>query len=109
VKLADGFYLIDSPGIIPFGEEEFDLFLVESKNPNQLKDIEGCALKLIELLKGERFEKCFGFIEGELAGKDADEIIEAIARKRSWLSSGGKIDVARASREILEAYQRHEL
>jgi len=109
VKLSDGFYLFDSPGIIPFGEEEFDLFLVESKNPNQLKDVEGVALKLIELFESERFEKCFGLEKGSLTGKDADEILEAVARKRSWLSSGGKIDVARASREILEAYQRHEL
>ena len=109
VKVSEGWYLLDSPGIIPFGEDEFDLFLVESKNPNQLKDVIGTALKLIQFLGNERIEKGFSFAKGELEGKDENELLEMIAKKKRLIRGGGKADEDRAAREILEAYQRHEI
>jgi len=101
--------LLDSPGIIPFGEEEYDLFLVESKNPNQLKDVEGAAVKLVAHLGIEKIAKGYGIPIEKLEGKDEDEILEEIAKKKNYLASGGKADMSRACREILEKYQRHEL
>jgi len=109
VKVSEGWYLLDSPGIIPFGEDEFDLFLIESKNPNQLKDVAGVALKLIQFMGNERIEKGFKFEKGALEGKDENDVLEAIAKKKRLIGSGGKADEDRAAREILEAYQRHEV
>ena len=60
VKITEGVYLIDSPGIIPReNQDEFDLFLVDSKNPNQLKDLEKNALKLITHTGIEKICKIF--------------------------------------------------
>ena len=109
VKISEGLYLIDSPGIIPFNEDEFDLFLVESKNPNQLKDVEMSAVKLIQAYGKERIAKAYGIELEKLEGKDEEEILDEIAIKNSFLLKGGKPDMLKAARELLEKYQRHEI
>jgi hypothetical protein len=109
VKVTDGMYLIDSPGIIPFHENEFDLFLVESKNPNQLKDVETAAVKLIQALGKEKPAKFYGIELIDAEKMDEEELLEAIAIKNRFLHKGGKPDTMKAAREMLERYQRHEL
>ncbi len=109
VKITDGIYLIDSPGIIPFGEEEFDLFLVESKNANQLKEPEIAAVKLIQLLGKEKIAGFYGIQKEIMEGKDEEEMLEEIAKKRSLLQKGGKGDMSKAARDLLERYQKHEI
>ena len=109
VKISDGLYLIDSPGIIPFKEEEFNLFLVESKNPNQLKDVETAAVKLIQLVGKEKIAELYDIELEKLAGKDEEEILEEIGFRRKLLMKGARADVGKAARDLLERYQKHEL
>ena len=109
IKITEGIYLIDSPGIIPFKENEFDLFLVESKNPNQLKDVETVATKLIQQLGKEKIAKTYEIELEKIEGKDEEEILEEIAKKKNLLMKGGKGDQLKAARELLEKYQRHEI
>jgi len=111
IKISDGLYLIDSPGIIPFKEEEFNLFLVESKNPNQLKDPETAAVRLIQVLGKEKIAKFFGveLSSEEIEKKDEEEILEEVALTKNMIIKGGLPDTAKAGREILERYQKHEL
>jgi len=109
IKVTDNVYLIDSPGIIPFKEEEFNLFLVESKNPNQLKDPELVAIKLVEYLGKERIIKAYKLDEEKATKADEDEIIELIAEKKNMLKKGGIADYKKGARELLEKYQRHEI
>jgi ribosome biogenesis GTPase A len=105
IKIAEGVYLIDAPGIIPYKEkDEFELFLVGAKNANQLKDIETAALKLIVELK-EKVKKEF-HINGNL---DEEELLEAIANKKKFFASGGKADITKTARFLLEKYQKNEL
>jgi len=104
IKIADGIYLIDAPGIIPYGEkDEFELFLVGAKNANQLNDMETVALKLISEMK-EKFQEMFSIKED-----DEETILEEIGKQRKWFMSGGKVDMAKAAREILEMYQKNKL
>ncbi len=107
VKITDGVYLIDSPGIIPRMEDEFDLFLVESKNPNQLKNVERVALKLIQYLGKEFIAKNFGIENFEEL--DEEELLDEIGRKKNLLVKGGNPDMGKAARFLLEKYQKHEL
>ena len=109
VKISDGLYLIDSPGIIPFKEEEFTLFLVESKNPNQLKDVETNAVKLIQLMGKEKIAKFYKIEQKKIEEKDEEEMLEEIAYKKAFLMKGGKPDAGKAARDLLERYQKHEL
>ncbi|VVB74349.1 GTPase Der [uncultured archaeon] len=111
IKISEGLYLIDSPGIIPFKEEEFNLFLMESKNPNQLKDPETAAVRLIQVLGKEKIAKFFSLelTKEKIEEMDEEEILEAVALKRNMVIKGGLADVSKAGRDILERYQKHEL
>lgn len=109
VKITNNVYLIDSPGIIPFKEEEFNLFLVESKNPNQLKDPELAAIKLIDYIGKEKIAKAYELNKEQVLKADHDEIIELIAKKRNMLQKGGIPDYRKGARDLLEKYQRHEI
>lgn len=108
VKITEGIYLIDSPGIIPkSNEDEFDLFLVESKNPNQLEDIERTALKLIQYTGKEKMCQIFKINFNE--NWDEEEILDEIAKSKNLIKSGGRPDMEKAARYLLEKYQKHEL
>lgn len=103
IKIGEGAYLIDAPGIIPYGlRDEFDLFLVGAKNANQVKDVETICIKLIGKFMDEFKEKF------EVNG-DEDEILEAIGKKQRFFVSGGNSDTTKTARFILEKYERSEL
>jgi len=105
IKIGEGIYLLDAPGIIPYKEkDESELFLVGSKNANQLKDIEGVALKIISYLGIKEINTKLG-----VKGEDEEEVLEKFAEKKNWLIKGGKGDIKKAAREFLEMYQRNEL
>ncbi len=102
IKLSEGVYILDSPGIIPQKKEESDLFFVNSKNPNQLKDIEGTAIKLIREIGLEKITNYF-----EIENKnDEEKILEEIAKKQNLLSKGAKPDTQKAARYLLEKYHK---
>jgi len=83
--------------------------LVESKNPNQLKDVEGAAVRLIADMGKEKVAKFYG-IEPEIAQeKDEEELLEEIGKKRGMLAKGGVGDAGKAARDLLERYQKHEI
>ncbi len=103
IKISDGIYLIDAPGIIPHNErDEFELFLLGAKNANQLHDTETSALKLIKEIK-DKIEKKFN-VSG-----DEEEILEKIGEQKRFLASGGVVDTRKAARYLLEQYEKNEL
>lgn len=110
VKLKEGLYLIDTPGIIPFKERnEFLLAVIGSKNPEQLKDKENTALELIEMLLKENAEsigKCYGVKARE---KNPEEVLEEIALKKGRLMKGGIADLNAASAIIINDWQKGKL
>jgi ribosome biogenesis GTPase A len=103
IRLGKGIMLIDSPGIIPKDAEEGDLFLVNSKNPNQLDDVEGVALKLIGKFK-ERITKKF-----DVKGEDEVDLLEAIGKEKKFFKKGGIADTERTARFLLEEYQKGKI
>jgi ribosome biogenesis GTPase A len=107
IKIDENVYLIDAPGIIPYGKnDEFDLFLVGARNANQLKEIELCALKLIQEFGINELAEKLGIKNFD---GDEDDLLETLAINKKWLSPGGKGNVQRAARELLEMYQRNEV
>ncbi|MBI5884576.1 50S ribosome-binding GTPase [archaeon] len=107
IRLSGKISLIDSPGIIPFGErDEFFLLLVGAKNPEQVKDPETAALKLVELLLksgNEKLSKAYGI---EVNEKDSEELLEEIALKQNRLKKGGLPDTQVTARKILIDWQK---
>lgn len=103
IKLAEGIYLIDAPGIIPYEmRNEFELFLVGAKNPNQLKDPETVAIKLIQKFK-KQIEEKIGF-EG-----DEEEILYKIGEQKKFFIKGGKIDIGKTTNYLLNNYENNNL
>ncbi len=103
IALKKGVYLIDAPGIIPYKEkDEYKLFLFGAKNPNQLKDIETIALRIIDHIGLEKLNKKFN-----LNAENEDEFIEQFGKKNNMLSGGGKTDLPRASTKFLELFQKN--
>ncbi|MFH1256040.1 MAG: GTPase [Candidatus Diapherotrites archaeon] len=105
VRISEKTLLIDSPGVIPFEEkDETDLALIGAKNPEQLEDAEGTALKLIEFVLKEKpkaFEEAYGVKEKI----DAEKLLEEIALKQRLLMKGGKPNVHAAARKLLREWQ----
>lgn len=105
IKLSEGTYLIDSPGIIPKKKEEGILFIVNSKNPNQIKDLEGTAFQLIRELGLEKIKKHFKINEE----CNEENLLELIAKKQNFLLKKAQLDTMKAARYLLEKYQKNEL
>lgn len=104
IKISEGIYLLDSPGIIP-QKEESDLFLVNSKNINQIKDIEATAFRIIKELGIEKITNYFKIKNVT----DEEELLIEIAKKQNLLKKGGKPDSQKAARYLLEKYHRTEI
>ena len=99
MNVGERIRLLDTPGVIPPSQwNEFELALVGSKNPNQLRDVEGCAMQLIQFLqerKSDALKKAYGV---NAIGKDADDVLEEIAIKKNRVQKGGKADTTTMSK-----------
>ncbi|MDD3159435.1 MAG: 50S ribosome-binding GTPase [Candidatus ainarchaeum sp.] len=107
IKVSDGVYLIDAPGIIPYDQkDDFELFLVGARNPNQVDDVNTVAIKLISEFK-EEIANYFKIKNYE--NLDEDEILEIIGKQNHFLKAGELIDEDKTSRFILNKYDRNEM
>ncbi len=101
VKADNRIMLLDSPGVFPFDKgDEVRLAMIGTKNPQELKDPELCAMELIIALKG-KVEKNYGAKKGA----DEEETLENIALKLKKLRKGGVPDTETVSRIIIKDWQ----
>ncbi|MBW3010780.1 50S ribosome-binding GTPase [Candidatus Woesearchaeota archaeon] len=101
VKADNRIMLLDSPGVFPFEKgDEVKLAMIGTKNPQELKDPESCAMEMIVALKG-KVEKNYGAKKGA----DEEETLENIAVKLKKLKKGGEPDTETASRIIIKDWQ----
>ncbi len=101
VKLSNKIYLLDTPGVFPFGEkDEVKRAIIGAKDYSKVKDAEGIVLILIGRLPG----KIEGFYGLDVCD-DAYSALEAIAYKKNLIKKGGLPDLDRAARMILRHWQ----
>lgn len=94
--------LIDTPGVIPFGNKDEVLqAIIGAKDPSNIKDPDLIAAKLIEALDGKA-ERFYG-VDMAL---DSYEKIEKIAEKKNILVKGGTPNIDAMSRRIIMDWQR---
>jgi ribosome biogenesis GTPase A len=95
--------IMDSPGVIPYGDKKVQVGMVAAKDPHKIKNPEKVAFSLLRG-KNKRvdFIKKFYGVEGD----EAIEIFEAIGRKRGYLVKGGEIDENRTAVKIIDDWQR---
>jgi ribosome biogenesis GTPase A len=107
IKLSDGVYLIDAPGIIPYDQnDDFELFVVGARNPNQVNDVNTVAIKLISEFK-EEIANYFKIENYE--SLDEEQLLEKIGALKNFFKTGGQVDENKTSRFILDKYDKNEI
>jgi hypothetical protein len=105
VKAKGKVKLIDTPGVLPFHEDDLmKKVVIGSYNPEHLREPDFYAMKLVEL-HPEMFERYFD-IKYE---NDAYDFLEKAAVKKRVLVKGGGPDMVRVSRQILYDWQRGKM
>lgn len=98
--------ILDSPGVVPFEDDELRLGVLGAKNPEKLRKPYASAIELVKtIVKGDKktLENFYDIkIEDET---EADEILEMIARKKGFLRKGGLIDEQRTIYTLLRDWQ----
>jgi len=99
--------IMDSPGIIPFGDRKVQVGMTASKDPHKIKNPEKVAIRIIEFLmkKDKRLLKKYYRAEGE----NAYEMFEDIGRKMGYLIKGGEIDENRIAIKVIDDWQRGKI
>jgi len=93
--------IMDSPGVIPFGDADSQLGLSASKDPHKIRNPEKVALRIIEYLEGRNvLEKFYGIKQS----KGWDTFL-AIGGKKGFLIKGGEIDENRTAIKIISDWQ----
>ena len=107
--------IMDSPGVIPFGDKAVGVGMTAAKDPHKIRSPENVALFLLREEERRGFGvsgfRGFGRVEAikkfyGIEGDSAEEIFEAIGRKRGYLVKGGIVDEHRTAIKILEDWQR---
>ena len=100
IKMKEGVYLLDTPGVIPYLEKDRKKHALTSTTDfSKIKNPELAALELIEKFPNE-IKRHY-----QVEGKDEDEILEAIARRLGKLKKGGLLDTINTARKILMDWQ----
>jgi len=97
--------LIDTPGVLSFKEQDMEKrIMIGSTNPQQIRDPDYYAAKLIE-----KFPKLFEDYFDEKYSGDGYDFLETAAIKKKILMKGGKPDLLRFSRKVLQDWQRGKM
>jgi len=99
IKGGSSIMLIDSPGVIPYGEKD-DIKHVNAqiKNPESIKDPVGTVIQIIRDNPG-KLEQFYGIKVNDTEG---EVIIESIATHKHILKKGGMPDTERMAMFILK-------
>ena len=96
--------IMDSPGVIPFGDRKTKMGITSAKDPHKIKNPEKVAIRIIEFLKkrdGKTLEKFYGVKEQETDNK----LFLEIGKKMNYLIRGGEVDENRTAIKIIRDWQ----
>jgi len=106
---AGGLSILDSPGVVPFEDDEVTLGIMGAKNPEKIKNVFKVAFALIKNFSDRNLEALEKFYGAELKDKDEYEILLEIGKKRGFLLKGGIVDEKRAAMQLLRDWQSGKL
>jgi len=109
---AGSLHILDSPGVFPYGDDEIKLGILAAKNPEQMKNPELVACRIIEMiLESNRnaLEDFYNIKLDEEKGWDSYEIMLQIGQERKMLMKGGITDEHRTAIQIIRDWQTGKL
>ncbi len=99
--------IMDSPGIIPYGDKKVQIGLTASKDPHKIRNPDKVAIKIIKFLMrkdAKILSKMYG-----VSGEDAYKLFEDIGREKGFLLKGGKIDENRIAIKVIDDWQKGKI
>ncbi len=103
----DNLKFLDSPGVIPFDDKNSKLGILGAKDPEKLKNPIMVAYQILKEFLNEK-ETLENYYSVELSD-DAEEIFNAIGKRRGFLSKGGIVDETKTAISIIRDWQRGKL
>jgi len=102
---SGGIMLIDTPGVIPFGEKDaMKHTVIGTIDYTKVKDPDIVVMEMMEQYPG-RIEEYYDVPVQE----DKEAALEDIARKKNIMKRGSEPDIARMGRIILELWQKGKI
>jgi ribosome biogenesis GTPase A len=107
IRLKEDVYLMDTPGVIPLDEyDQFTLMLFSAKSPNQLKDTEVLAMRLLEWLPTQKVWSDWIFrTYGINPQGDGEEQLAELALHWKKVRKGGVPDLHSAGIKLIQDWQ----
>lgn len=107
---SNRFKISDSPGVIPYGDDEIKLGILGAKNPEKLKDPESVAMEIIGMFLKENREGLEKFYNFKIKDEnDEYEILLQIGEERKMLRKGGVVNENGTSLMIIRDWQTGRL
>ncbi|MCZ7355678.1 MAG: 50S ribosome-binding GTPase [Candidatus Methanoperedens sp.] len=110
VQLVDAgsrIMFIDTPGVIPFGEnDQYLQGLLSIKSASHLEDPVGVAMKIIEKMCAENKSALESFYHVAIEGQNSYDVLELIGKQSNFLKKKGEVDETRAAIKIINDWQR---
>ena len=107
IRVAKDIYFFDTPGVPAKRVNHEQQGILGTIDPSHLRDPDLAALALLERLYPN--QKSFKAFYGIEIKKDYLETLEELAVQMNYLKKGGIPDLMRASRKLLEDWQRGKL
>ena len=102
-----GLFVIDSPGVIPYEDNEVVLGVLGAKDPEKIRRVYRVALRIVKMFM--EYDKKILEDAYEISISNTDNILEEIGRKRGMLLKGGIVDENRVSVMIIKDWQNGKI
>lgn len=99
--------IMDSPGVIPFGDRKVQIGMTASKDPHKIKNPEKVAIRIIEFLMKRDMKLLKKYYNA--CGGNAYEVFEDIGRKKGFLVKGGEVDENRIAIKVIDDWQKGKI
>ena len=110
IKLSNGIYLLDTPGVIPYEEkDEFKQSLISAKDPNRIKNPDLVAMQIIDIILKKDKKILENIYKISIKSEDSYKIIEEIAINSKWILKGGLPNIDLTARKIISDWQRGKI
>ncbi|MCA9485543.1 MAG: 50S ribosome-binding GTPase, partial [Nanoarchaeota archaeon] len=106
---SNQFKIVDSPGVIPYEDDEIKLGILGAKNPEKIKNLESVSLKIIQIFLENNKTKLEEHFNFKISSEDEYEILLEIGHAKNLLKKGGTVDEQRTSLMIIRDWQKGKL
>lgn len=108
---ANGFLILDTPGVIPYDDRHTKLGMLGAKSPDKMIHPEKVAFEVIRKILSADKQTLLKYynIDKNISEMSIEDIFNEIGKKRGYFMKGGIIDVHRTAVTIVREWQKGKL